>query len=97
MKKSTIGMAVLGVLSALTVGPTGPAAAAPTVGASASETITALQDMGYAVQLNGMLSGPLSACTVTGVHGLSNTDAAGNQIVPNQLNTAYVDVTCPDD
>ena len=53
--------------------------------------------MGYAVQLNGALSGPLSMCTITGVHGLSNTDAAGNQIVPDQFNTAYVDVDCPAD
>jgi hypothetical protein len=36
-------------------------------------------------------------CTITGVHGLSNTDADGNQIVPDQFNTAYVDVDCPAD
>jgi hypothetical protein len=28
---------------------------------------------------------------------VSNTDAAGRQIVPNQFNTAYVDVDCPSD
>jgi hypothetical protein len=97
MTKSTIGTAVFGVLSALAVGLAGAAAAAPTAGASASETVKTLQDMGYAVQLNGPLSGPLSKCTVTGVHGMSNTDAAGHQIVPNQFDTAYVDVDCPAD
>lgn len=97
MTKSTIGTAVLGVLSALAVGLAGAATAAPTGGASAAETVKTLQDMGYAIQLNGPLSGPLSKCTVTGVHGMSNTDAAGHQIVPNQFNTAYVDVDCPAD
>jgi hypothetical protein len=65
MKKSTIGAAVLGVLSALTVGATGPG------GGSADGGRLGIRD--------------------------ENTDAAGNQIVPNQFNTAYVDVTCPDD
>ena len=69
MKKSTIGTGVFGVLSALAVALAGAAAAAPTGGASASDTVKALRDMGYAVQLNGALSGPLSMCTVTGVHG----------------------------
>ena len=97
MNESTIGTAVFGVLSALAVALAGAAGAAPTGGASASDTVKALQDMGYAVQLNGAVSGPLSMCTITGVHGLSNTDAAGNQIVPDQFNTAYVDVDCPAD
>jgi hypothetical protein len=97
MKKSTIGTGAFGVLSALAVALAGAAAAAPTGGSSASDTVKTLRDMGYAVQLNGALSGPLSMCTVTGVHGLSNTDAAGSQIVPDQFNTAYVDVDCPAD
>jgi hypothetical protein len=53
--------------------------------------------MGYAVQINGSLTEPLAQCNVTGVHGLTNTDAAGHQIVPDQFNTAYVDVDCPSD
>jgi hypothetical protein len=97
VNESTIGMAVFGVLSAPAVALAGAAGAAPTAGASASDTVKALHDMGYAVQLNGAVSGPLSMCTITGVHGLSNTDAAGNQIVPDQFNTAYVDVDCPAD
>ena len=44
--------------------------------------------MGYAVQINGRVSGPLSQCIVTGVHGLSNSD-------PTVFTTAYVDISCP--
>jgi hypothetical protein len=54
-------------------------------------------DMVHAVQLNGAPTEPLAQCKVDGVHGMSNTDAAGHQIVPNQFNTAYVDVDCPSD
>ena len=44
--------------------------------------------MGYSVQINGTVSGPLSQCIATGVHGLSNSD-------PTVFTTAYVDISCP--
>ena len=51
--------------------------------------------MGYAVQINGTVSGPLSQCIVTGVHGLSNSDQSGHRIDPTVFTTAYVDISCP--
>ncbi len=88
MKKFNIAVAVAGILAAGTL-PTAPmAAAAPTGGSNAADTIKTLRDMGYNVQLNGTVSGPLSQCIVTGVHGLANSD-------PTVFTTAYVDVSCP--
>ena len=97
MEKFAIRTAVFGLVAVATVGSAAVAAAAPTGGGSAADTVKSLQDMGYAVQINGSLTEPLAQCKVTGVHGMSNTDAAGHQIVPNQFNTAYVDVDCPSD
>jgi hypothetical protein len=37
---------------------------------------------------HGTVSGPLSQCIATGVHGLSSND-------PTVFTTAYVDITCP--
>jgi hypothetical protein len=47
--------------------------------------------MGYSVQLNGSLTGSLPQCTVTGVHGLSDTDTGATV----GSGTVYVDVSCP--
>ena len=88
MQKFAIGTAIAGLLAAGAIGLAGSAAAVPTGGGSAAETIKALQDMGYAVQINGTVSGPLSQCIATGAHGLSNSD-------PTVFTTAYVDITCP--
>jgi hypothetical protein len=88
MQKFAIGTAIAGLLAAGAIGLAGTAAAVPTGGGSAAETIKALQDMGYTVQINGTVSGPLSQCIATGVHGLSNSD-------PTVFTTAYVDITCP--
>jgi hypothetical protein len=88
MKRFNIGIAVAGILAAgiLAVAPT--ATAAPTGGSNAADTVKALRDMGYNVQLNGTVNGPLSACIATGVHGLANSD-------PTVFTTAYVDISCP--
>jgi hypothetical protein len=94
MGKFKIATTVFGILTAGAIGLSGAAAAAPTGSTSALDTVKTLQDMGYAVQLNGSTNEPLSQCTVTGVHGISNTDAAGHQLVPLQFNTAYVDLDC---
>jgi hypothetical protein len=82
---------------AAAVGLAGPAAAAPTGGANAADTITTLRSEGYNVQINGTASVPLSRCTVTDVHGLAN--AADSSVRPNPatLTTVYVDISCPDD
>jgi len=94
MKKSTITTATVGALAAAALGLAGASAAAPTGGSSAADTVKSLQDQGYSVQLNGRADGPLSKCTVTGVHGLPNTDAAG-RINSTQFTTVYVDISCP--
>ena len=88
MKKFNIAIAVAGILAAgsLAVAPT--AAAAPTGGSNAADTINTLRGMGYNVQLNGTVSGPLSQCITTGVHGVTNSD-------PTVFTTVYVDVSCP--
>jgi len=41
------------------------------------------------------LTGSLSECTVTGVHGLPDTDAMGQRVDAGQSGTVYVDVSCP--
>ena len=88
MKKFNIAIAVAGILAAGTLAVAPSAMAAPTGGSNAADTVNALRDMGYNVQLNGTVSGPLSQCVVTGVHGLANAD-------PTVFTTAYVDVSCP--
>jgi hypothetical protein len=60
------------------------AAAAPTGGSNAADTVKSLQGQGYSVQVNGSVTAPLSQRIVTGVHG----GAA-------RFTTAYVDVCCP--
>ena len=88
MQKFNIAIAVAGILTAgsLAVAPT--AAAAPTGGSNAADTVKTLRDMGYDVQLNGTVSGALSQCITTGVHGVADSN-------PTVFTTAYVDVSCP--
>jgi hypothetical protein len=74
-------------LSAAAVGLAGIAAAAPTGGGNAADTVNELQTEGYNVQINGSVSVPLSECTTTGVHGVPNT--------PLAFTTVEVDVSCP--
>src|SRR5258708_3317068 len=97
MKKFAIRTAVFGITAAAIAGSTGIPAAAPTGSASAGDPMQSFQDKGDAVQINGSVTAPLGQCKVTGVHGMSNTDANGHQLVPNQFNTAFVDVDCPSD
>lgn len=67
----------------------GAAAAAPTGTGSAGDVVASLKAQGYNVMINGTPEGPLSECTVTGVH---NPDVAGRAI---GFTTVYVDVDCP--
>jgi hypothetical protein len=97
MKQFTI-TAAIGALAVATLGLAGAAAAQPTEdpspadteGASAADTIRSLQAQGYDVQINGSVTDSLEDCTVTGVDGLTE-----GPINPNQLNTVYVNVSCP--
>ncbi len=77
----------------------GVAAAIPTSG-SAADVVKALQDQGYSVQFNGTLSGPLSRCTVDGVHGLTVMMMPDGSLMMrmdpnNPPGVAYVDLSCP--
>jgi hypothetical protein len=78
----------------------GAAAAAPASGfpgyGNAQDTVNALQAQGYNVQLNGAATYPLSACKVTGLSGLnnSNVNSAGAKIDQRQFTTVYVDISC---
>ena len=69
------------------LGLAAPASAAPTGGTSAVDTVAALQQQGYSVQLNGIADVPLSECIDKDVHGLSDV----------RPTTAYVDISCPSD
>jgi hypothetical protein len=53
MNKSNIAIAVAGILAAGTLAVAPMAAAAPTGGSNAADTVKTLRDMGYNVQLNG--------------------------------------------
>ena len=90
MKKTTISASIFGAMAAAALGLAGAAAAAPTGGSSAADTVSSLQARGYNVQLNGSATGPLSQCTVSGVHG----DSAA-RLDSTQFATAYVDISCP--
>ena len=89
MKKFTIAAPVFGALAATALGLASVAAAAPTGGSSAADTVSSLQAQGYNVQLNGSATAPLSQCRVAGVHG----DSPG-RIDSTQFVTVYVDVSC---
>ena len=87
------------VATALALSLAPAAAALPTAGGSADETVAELRSRGYDVRVNSSTSVGLSECTVTGVHGLSdsNVDEYGHRIDPSQHSTVYVSVTCRPD
>jgi hypothetical protein len=89
MKTIAILNAVLGVMAVTAMALAGQAAAAPTGTGSASEVVQGLKAQGYNVMINGTTEGPLSECTVTGVH---NPDMSGAAAA---FTTVYVDVDCP--
>ena len=90
---------VAGALALVPLVSPGAAIAAPTGASSAADTISTLQSEGYNVQVNGIAGVPLARCTVTGVHGLSdsNVDTLGHLVDPTQFTTVYVDISCPSD
>ena len=85
-----LAVAALGLAGAAAAQPTEDPSPADTEGSSAADTISRLRAQGYDVQINGPVTDPLEDCTVTGVDGLSE-----GPIDPNQLNTVYVNVSCP--
>jgi hypothetical protein len=99
LRTCALASATVGTLTAIGLGLAGAATAAPAVPGSAQDVISSLQAQGYSVQVNGTADYPMSACTVTGVTGMSdsNVDAAGRLLDPTKFTTAHVDITCPDD
>jgi hypothetical protein len=100
MKKFAIGAATAGVLAAGCLGLAGTASAAPVSHNSASEAISQLQDLGYAVQVN-VVNGPqsslLSECSVDSISGRAGTDSLGRPLTPAQAGTVHVNINCPSD
>ena len=98
MKMLTISTVVAGALAAAALGSAGTATAVST-STSAADVVKMLQDQGYSVQFNGTTNGPLSDCTVTGLHGLTvMMTSDGNLMMkmqPGNPGTVYVDVSCP--
>ena len=94
MRNFAIATGAAGAMAAVALGLAGAAAAAPAGSGSASDVVKSLQDQGYNVMLNGTSSGPLSECTVTGIHptGSNPVDASGRV---TQFTTVYVDISCP--
>lgn len=98
MKPMIIAAGVTAALAATAL--TGAASAnAATGSASAPDVVAMLQDQGYDVQFNGSVVGPLSRCSVTGVHGLTVMAMPDGTLMmkmdPANPGTVYVDVTCP--
>jgi hypothetical protein len=89
MNRFAIVSGIVGVSAAAALGLSGVATAAPSGPGSASDVVQSLKDQGYNVMLNGTTRGPLSDCTVTGIH---NPDTTGRAAA---LTTVYVDVDCP--
>jgi hypothetical protein len=59
--------------------------------------VSTLRSEGYNVQVDGAPSAPLSACTVTDVHGLPNPADPTQRADTRTINNVYVDVTCASD
>jgi hypothetical protein len=99
MKKLGFAAVIASGLAAGVLGFAAPAHATPTETSSAADAVKSLQDAGYGVQINGVAQVPLSQCTVTGIHGLnnSNVNSADQRINSSQFDTVYVDVSCPND
>jgi hypothetical protein len=97
MTKFTVITAAIGALAVTALGLAGGAAAIPTGGSTAADTVSSLQDQGYNVQFNGTATAPLSRCTVTGIHGLLGTQMSMDvaMMTPRQFDTVYVDLSCP--
>ena len=96
MRKFGFTVAAVTTLTAAALGLAGTAAAAPTGGGNAADTVKELQGSGYNVQINGSVSVPLSECSTTGVHGVPNAvGSSGPRSGPSTFTNVEVDVSCP--
>jgi hypothetical protein len=99
MKHFSTAAAIAAIFAAGSLAFAATAQAATLGGSSADTAINDLQARGYNVQLNlnGTRDVPVSACTVTGVHGLPNNAPVGATAPATGLTTVDVDVVCPPD
>ena len=68
MRRFAIATWAAGALAAAALGLAGAAGAAPSDFGSVGDTVKSLQDQGDNVMLKGIHDGPLSECSVTGIH-----------------------------
>jgi hypothetical protein len=86
------------VLVAAAITSAGPALAASAAGNNAADVISTLRTEGYNVEVDGTPSAPLTACTVTDVHGLPDpANALTRHADPTRITNVYVDVDCAAD
>jgi hypothetical protein len=100
MKKFTIvsaSTAFVG-LAAAVIATAGIASAAPIVTSNAADAAAGLQSQGYTVAFNGIQRGPLSKCSVTGVHGLDGRamtmESLMSTTAPAGFEVVYLDIDC---
>lgn len=86
---------LLAAVAAIGIAAAAPAGADLVTDNSAADTVSALQQQGYSVQLNGPAEVPLTQCRVTGVHGVPDSDPSGAD--PVRSTTVYLDISCPSD
>ena len=86
--KFAIATGAAGALAAAALGLAGAAGAARSDLGSAADIVKSLQDQGYNVMLNGTHDGPLSECSVNGIHPTVSGPAT-------QFTSVYVDMACP--
>jgi len=89
--------AAAAALAAATLTAAGPAQAVSASGNNGADVVSTLRSEGYNVQVDGAPSAPLSACTVTDVHGLPNPADPTQRADSRMINNVYVDVTCASD
>jgi len=97
MKRFSFTVAAATTSGAAAVALAGIAAAAPTGGGNVGDATKELHVAVYNLQINGVLTDPLSSCVTTGVHGTRTTAGLpGPSFGPRPFATLYLDVLCPD-
>lgn len=91
MKNIVITSLTAGAIAAASLGLAATAAAFPNAG-TAADVVSELKSEGYNVQVNGIVSVPLSTCRVTDVSPTLNDS---DTLQDKQHTLVFVDVSCP--
>ena len=97
ISKSAFFSTAAAALAAATLMTAGPAQATSVSGNNGADVVSTLRSEGYNVQVDGAPSAPLSACTVTDVHGLPNPADPTQRADTHMIYNVYVDVSCASD